>query len=239
MAFDLDLDKGRYRARLAVDESDVKACQALRHRAFFGSDGVDVDRFDATWSHLMVVDEPGSLVCTLRFRSTASAQVLSGYAAEYYGLDCVATTGCRVAEMGRFCSDPHRNDPQILRVAWAALAQVVDRQKAQLVIGCASFPGIDPAPFARVFQQLAQHHTAPVRLLPEVTAPTAVHFTNILPGHAVQLPMPALLRSYLTMGGWVSDHAVVDHAMGTLHVLTVLDVAKVPPARAKVLRALA
>ena len=54
-----------------------------------------------------------------------------------------------------------------------------------------------------------------------------------------QRPMPSLLRSYLTMGGWVSDHAVIDHGMQTIHVLTALEVAKVTPQRAKVLRALA
>lgn len=239
MAINLDLHKGRYRVRLAQSEADVKACQALRHSAFFGAPGSDVDRFDATWSHLMVVDPADSLVCTLRFSISESARVPSGYAAGYYGLDRVAATGCQVVEMGRFCSDPHRNDPQILRVAWAALTQIVDRHNARLVIGCASFPGIDPAPFGLVFQQLARHHTAPDRLLPEVIAPSAVPFADILPGQVAQQPMPPLLRSYLTLGGWVSDHAVVDHAMGTLHVLTVLEVAKVPPARAKVLRALA
>ena len=49
--------------------------------------------------------------------------------------------------------------------------------------------------------------------------------------------MPGLLRSYLAMGGWVSDHAVIDRDLGTLHVLTVVDIAAIPPARARLLRA--
>jgi putative hemolysin len=51
--------------------------------------------------------------------------------------------------------------------------------------------------------------------------------------------MPPLLRSYLAMGGWVSDHAVVDRDLGTLHVFTALEIAALPPARARRLRALA
>ena len=50
--------------------------------------------------------------------------------------------------------------------------------------------------------------------------------------------LPALLKTYLSMGGWVSDHAVVDVQMNTLHVFTGLEIAAIPPARAKALRAI-
>ncbi|MEZ5687014.1 MAG: ornithine-acyl-ACP acyltransferase, partial [Paracoccaceae bacterium] len=48
-----------------------------------------------------------------------------------------------------------------------------------------------------------------------------------------------LLRSYLTMGGMVSDHAVIDRDLGTVHVFTMLDTTRIPPARLQALRALA
>ena len=51
--------------------------------------------------------------------------------------------------------------------------------------------------------------------------------------------MPPLLRTYLVMGGWVSDHAVVDRQMNTLHVFTGLEIGAIPPARKKLLRAVA
>jgi len=51
--------------------------------------------------------------------------------------------------------------------------------------------------------------------------------------------MPPLLRAYLRMGGWVSDHAVIDRDLGTLHVFTGLEIRAVPPARARALRAVA
>ena len=53
------------------------------------------------------------------------------------------------------------------------------------------------------------------------------------------LKMPPLLRTYLIMGGWVSDHAVVDRQMNTLHVFTGLEIGAIPPARKKLLRAVA
>jgi putative hemolysin len=54
------------------------------------------------------------------------------------------------------------------------------------------------------------------------------------------LPLiPPLLRTYLAMGGWVSDHAVVDRDLNTLHVFTGLEIGAIPPARARALRAVA
>ena len=41
------------------------------------------------------------------------------------------------------------------------------------------------------------------------------------------------------MGGWVSDHAVIDRDLDTLHVFTGLAIAAIPPHRAAALRALA
>jgi hypothetical protein len=41
------------------------------------------------------------------------------------------------------------------------------------------------------------------------------------------------------MGRWVSDHAVIDHDLGTLHVFTGVEIAAIPPARARALRAIA
>jgi len=51
--------------------------------------------------------------------------------------------------------------------------------------------------------------------------------------------VPPLLRGYLSLGAQVSDHAVIDRQMATLHVLTLLDVARIAPARARLLRAVA
>ena len=54
-----------------------------------------------------------------------------------------------------------------------------------------------------------------------------------------QAELPPLLRTYLLMGGWVSDHAVVDDQLGTLHVFTGLEIAAIPPARQRLLRGVA
>jgi L-ornithine Nalpha-acyltransferase len=51
--------------------------------------------------------------------------------------------------------------------------------------------------------------------------------------------MPPLLKTYLMMGGWVSDHAVVDRDLGTMHVFTGVEISAIPPARKRLLRSVA
>ncbi|MGQ0611731.1 MAG: hypothetical protein ACT4N9_11585 [Paracoccaceae bacterium] len=47
------------------------------------------------------------------------------------------------------------------------------------------------------------------------------------------------MRFYLSMGGWVSDHALCDPQLGTTIVFTALDILALTAARARILRQLA
>jgi putative hemolysin len=143
-------------------------------------------------------------------------------------------------EMGRFCIRPGRQDADILRLAWAALTALVDAGGVEMLFGCSSFRGTEAGAYDDAFALLREKHLAPRRWRPRVKAPAVVRFAEGLrarpdPKRAVAR-MPPLLRSYLQMGGWVSDHAVIDRDLGTLHVFTGLEVAAIPPVRARLLR---
>lgn len=230
--------KGRYLVRLATDAADLVACQALRHRCFLGGAGVDADRFDPVWQHMMVHDGGGGpLVCTFRFKQFETGQIPTGYAGQFYGLDALAAQVGPHIEIGRFCVDPGRPDPHILRVAWGALTQIVDLCGASILFGCTSFAGIDPEPYGRVLAALHDRYQGPKSLMPSRIADGVIGLDTVDAAGGAGA-MPPLLRTYLGMGGWVGDHAVVDRHMQTLHVLTVVEIAKIPAARARALRAL-
>ena len=93
------------------------------------------------------------------------------------------------------------------------------------------------------FAMLRARHLAPKRWLPRVKAPDVFRFAARLRRKPdvkkAMLRMPPLLKTYLAMGGWVSDHAVVDHQMNTLHVFTGVEIEAIPPARKRLLRAVA
>ena len=236
--------RGRYHSRLARTQDDVEAAQRLRHLAFHGQDGLDADRFDSECDHLLVEEAgSGALVCCLRMMPLAGgSEIGRSYAAQHYDLAALQGYPERMAEIGRFCIRPGLRDADILRVAWGALTGLVERGGVAMLFGCASFAGTDAAAYLDAFALLRARHLAPLRWQPRIKAAEVFRFgerAEAPDGRRALESMPPLLRSYLAMGGWVSDHAVVDRQMNTLHVFTGLEVAAIPEARKRALRAVA
>ncbi len=237
------LERGRYRARASRAADDVRAAQALRRQAFYGAadGGLDRDRFDRKCLHVLVEEAAsGRLVACYRLLFLGSgAEIGQSYAAQFYDLARLMAWPGRMVEMGRFCLAPGAHDPEILRTAWAMMTRLVDRERIQMLFGCSSFAGTDPRAHLPGLAVLRDRFVGPVKWRPGVGAPDVFGFERIGAVTPRLRAVPPLLRTYLAMGGWVSDHAVIDRALGTLHVFTGLEVAAVPEARARALRALA
>jgi putative hemolysin len=238
------VDGGRLRARFARGAGDVARAQALRFRRFragAGGPGSDRDAFDDGASHLLVEEAAtGRLAACCRLRAFADGAGLgASYAAQFYGLARLARHPGPLIEIGRFCVAEGPADPAVLRVAWGALAAAATARGAEVLFGCTSFAGTDPAVYRDAFALLRARHLGPARWRPSARAPTAVRFPSDPPADplAAARAIPPLLRAYLAMGGWVGDHAVVDRDLGTLHVFTALEVRVVPEARRRALRA--
>lgn len=248
----LNWGKGRYMTRLAESAGDLADAQALRYRAFIAGtgaverpDGRDADDFDAVCRHMLIEEtRTGRLVATFRMLKLKSgAEIGRSYSAQYYELEALRSFQGPIVEMGRFCIEPGVTDPDILRAAWGAMTALVDAEGVELLVGCSSFHGTDAVYYADAFAMLRERHLAPKRWLPRIKAPNVFRFAERLrrkPDRTKALKrMPPLLKSYLTMGGWVSDHAVVDRDLNTLHVFTGLEIKAIPPARARALRSVA
>jgi L-ornithine Nalpha-acyltransferase len=239
--------RGRYRARMVQTGADLCRAQMLRTSIFRGADApLDADAFDAICTHVLVEEvRSGTLVACFRLLPlTGGGEIARSYSAQFYDLAALSAYPGRMVEMGRFCIHPDWRDPDILRVAWGAMTAYVDREGVEMLFGCSSFPGTEAGGYLDAFAMLKDAHLAPKRWLPRVKAPTVFRFAQRLRARKpdlkrAMLGMPPLLRTYLMMGGWVSDHAVVDRDLNTLHVFTGLEIAAIPPARARLLRGVA
>lgn len=249
------LRKGGYAARIARNPADLVAAQRLRHLCFIERGGVaprpdrrEGDSFDQSCSHVLVEDQrTGQLVCCFRLMLLQDgADIGRSYAGQYYDLKGLETYPGAMAELGRFCIHPDSRDPDVLRVAWAAITRFVDDANVALLFGCSSFAGTSSEVYSDAFDMLSERHIAPPRWRPGIKAPHVLRFVErfeardrMTDRREGMLRMPPLLRSYLAMGGWVSDHAVVDADLNTLHVFTGLEIRAIPAARARALRAVA
>ncbi len=232
---------GRFSVTIGRQAGDIAAAQALRTRAFATGEG-DGDRFDGLCDHLLVRDSrSGAVVCSARILACADGRGISrSYSAQYYDLSALARHRGKMAELGRFCIDPGGADPDILRVAWGALTRYVDDNNIEMLFGCSSFAGTDTLVYLDTFAVLRERYLAPSRWGPGVGSQEVFAYgadARVADVRKGMRMMPPLLRSYLLMGGRVSDHAVVDRQMNTLHVFTGLEIEAIPAARKRLLRA--
>lgn len=214
---------------------EVDRALDLRALCFRAGKASDRDGLDARCDHFLVLDEGGAALATFRTLLMTDGRTLSqSYAAQSYDLSRLASYPKPILELGRFCIHPKAGtNPDILRLAWAGLTALVQGQGVGLLIGCTSFEGADAARHAPALARL-RDHIAPEAMAPLRKSPQAIPLPLGVP--RANAPLPPLLRSYLAMGGWVSDHAVPDPDLDTLHVFTGVETARVPPTRAAALR---
>jgi putative hemolysin len=233
-------------ARLANGPSDIARAQELRHLCFRAARGLsapggrEVDRFDDLCQHVLIEDGLGGLLGGFRALILPVPRIGESYSAQFYDLTPLSTQPGPMLELGRFCTHPEASDPDVLRLALAAITRLVETAGVTLMFGCTSFPGADPDRHASALAYLGQHHLAPAGKGPGRRGVASVTLPKLADDKGRTAPaLPPLLRSYLALGGWVSDHAVIDPDLDTLHVFTAVEVARIPPARVRALRALA
>ncbi|WP_299815269.1 GNAT family N-acyltransferase [uncultured Jannaschia sp.] len=214
----MDVTAGGLRARI-VPVDRAGAGLALRAR-LFRNGACDRDRHDSDARHLLV-EEAGTLCGYARLAVQRNGAAIGGYAGTRYDLGAFACAFPVAIEVGRFCIAPGHEDPRIPRLMLATMARAVTAEGATALHGCASFPLRGNGPVA-----IAD------RVAPEAWR-SRRRAAETMPLAALAGPMPPLLRMWLALGASISDHAVIDRDLGTLHVHAALPVAAIPLNRAR------
>jgi len=238
-------DFGAVSVLLARSDQELRAVQALRADRFRADKGLsDLDRFDPFCAHILVQRKHDHLpLAAARFRLLADvAEVENCYSAQFYDLGALAQSGLRLMEIGRIClREGQEQEADSPRALLAGLTRAAQALAVDMLVGCASFSGAQPEQHKDALRYLQARHLGPQALRPGKRG--GGHYDLKLAAQAPQPQdlrhVPALLRLYLGLGGWVSDHAVCDRDLNTLHVFTAVDVQAIPPARLRALMMLA
>ena len=244
---------GSLEVRLARKKSEIRRAQRLRYKVFYEEMAAtpnalailsrrDEDEFDAIFDHLLVIDYGDSnggrpwrrpkVVGTYRMMRQEVADDHDGFytQGEYDIAPLIQAKSPHYSfvELGRSCVlKPYRNK-RTLELLWQGVWTYVREHGADVMIGCASFPGTDPAAHALALSYL--HHTA---LAPEgwrVRAHEHLRIDmNMMPAEAVNAraalkALPPLIKGYLRLGAYIGDGAVIDHQFGTTDVLIIVPV---------------
>lgn len=237
----------RFELKLAAGEDDIRAGQRLRYDIFIeelGGDGPMVDHaarlerdaFDPIYDHLLLTDKaaPGAPVVGV-YRMMRSDMLAPGarfYSEAEYDIEVLKRSGKRLLELGR--SGVHRDYRKgaALRLLWQGLLAYVVRHRIDVMFGVASFHGTDPQVLAAPLSLLHHRHLAPEALRVRARRAQFQRMDLLAEDEidrvAAMREVPALIKSYLRLGGYVGEGAFIDHDFNTTDVCIVVDIAKVP-----------
>ncbi len=253
---------GSLKVRLARTAADVRLAQHLRYDVFYREMSAtpsftaqfrkrDQDPYDAVCDHLLVVDDAPSAALSATWTSGRQPRVVGTYRvlrqekahrtlgfytqSEYDIAPLIAAKSphYRFMELGRSCVlKPYRNK-RTVELLWQGLWTYIREHKVDVMIGCASFEGIDPNEHAMALSFLHHHALAP----PEwrVRAHSNLHVSmdriakDKINAKTALKELPPLIKGYLRLGAFVGDGAVIDRQFGTTDVLICLPVEKIDP----------
>jgi putative hemolysin len=110
---------------------------------------------------------------------------------------------------------------------WNGLAEYVLGRGIEVLFGVASFHGTDAEPLRLPLSWLHHHHLAPAALRVQAKAPGRLDM-NLVPKEqmdrkAAMFAMPALMKAYLRLGGFVGEGAFIDREFNTIDVCMLMD----------------
>ena len=221
----------RYRIEFGQSEANLLKAQKFRQKVFRASeDGLDEDKYDLLSDHCLIFDKKSNdkLVLVFRSRTFPSMEdIIYSYPAQYYDLTKLSTLSSKPMEIGRLCIDQHASDPFLLLVAFKYLRSLVSNYRVDFIFGCTSFAGADNPRHLAALNSLEENQIANSRLSIKKKSSGVLDikksFISAQESKKARSFLPPLLRFYLSLGGRVSDHAVIDKDLDTLHVFTYVD----------------
>jgi len=242
----MDVAENRFEVRLASSADEIMSAQRLRYRVFVEEMGaspdpadrarrLERDRFDPHFDHLILLDNENRpsdpldrVIGVYRLmRKDAAIKGEGFYGASEYDLTPLLKGGREIVELGRSCVDAAYRGGAAMHFLWNGLAEYVLTRKIEIMFGVASFHGTDTQAIAQALSYLHAHHLAPDDLR-VTTLPEYFVAMDIIPPAAIERKtalkqIPALIKAYLRLGGFVGDGAYVDRAFNTTDVCLLMD----------------
>jgi putative hemolysin len=203
----------------ARHQSEVREAQKLRFDVFATEMGArlpktvpghDVDLFDDFCEHLLVRDKATrQVIGTYRVLTPAQAKRLgSTYSDTEFDLTRLRAVRERMVELGRSCVHRDHRHGGVVMALWGALAGFMERNRLDIMIGCASIPMQHEGPHgivggghaaASIWRQVKDKHLAPIDFHVRPRLPLPVEKLD----DTLEVQPPALVKGYLRLGAKV------------------------------------
>jgi putative hemolysin len=193
--------------------------------------GHDVDLFDDFCEHLLVRtlatdDAPAQIIGTYRVLTPAAARRAGGYYSDTeFDLTRLRPLRDRMAELGRSCVHPQHRSGGVILALWGALAEFMNSNRLDTMVGCASVGMRDGGhTAASLWTKLQFSHMASLEYQVRPRLPLPVDELD----QGLDVEPPALVKGYLRCGAKVLGAPAWDPDFNTADLPLLLRLADLP-----------
>ena len=231
----------RLTTSLAHSEAEVSEAQRLRYKVFAeemganlpsAKEGIDRDLYDKYCEHLLVRESnENRVVGTYRILSPNQAKKVGSYHAQTeFDLTRLLHLSDRMVEVGRSCVHRDYRDGATITQLWGGLAQYMQQNGHEYLIGCASIGIADGGHVAAsIYRKLHRIYAAPIEY--------SVFPRNPLPLHALNpyldTPIPPLIKGYLRLGAYICGEPAWGPEFNTADLFILLPMSRMSDRYAK------
>jgi putative hemolysin len=241
---------GSLEVRLARNKSEIRSAQALRYKVFYEEMSAtpdamnklirrDKDNYDKICDHLIVIDKSvtpktsgaEAIVGTYRFLRDDMAMINGGFKteAEYDVREMMQSyPDLNFMELGRACVLPKYRNKRTMELLWAGTYVYLQDNQIDVMLGCASFEGINPADIALELSFLNHYCDVPTQWKTQASCDDVVEMNHMakkdVDAKLAMRKLPTLIKGYLRLGAYVGHQAVIDYKFNTIDVLVIMPV---------------
>ena len=236
-----EIRAGNLAVHIATTPEEIKASQQLRYRIFYEEMGgtpsaearklkLDSDEFDSYCDHLLVLDyslPANQVVGTYRLLRRSAAQALGKFYSESeFNINAIKQQEGEILELGRSCVDVNYRNRAVMQLLWRGIGAYVAQYDIKLMFGCASLFGTDVKAQSLPLSYLYHYHLAPCELRTQALPGQYIEM-NMMPKEIIIVKeafsaLPALIKGYLRLGGYIGDGAVIDPQCKTIDVSVIV-----------------
>ncbi len=242
----INIKSGSLEVRLAENNMEIDAAQALRYRVFFEEMKAlsnenqrklkrDIDIYDHFFDHILVIDNRISgkihnkVIGTYRLNRGFKNNKF--YTSNEFDISKLIQYKGDILELGRSCVDKDYRNGNTMQMLWRFIAQYVIKHNIEIMFGCASFPGTDYKIYEKTFAYLHKKYLAPEAIRPVAVAEKFISLSSNL-NEDISFKeflnsIPPLIKGYIRLGAFIGDGAVIDKDFNTVDVCIVLPTKKV------------
>lgn len=192
---------------------------------------VDKDEYDEVCDHLIAIDTTkDEVIGTYRLIKKSHLNKLKTFLTETeFNID--ALKHLEILEVGRAVVKEAYRDGVTIGLLWKGVIRYAVTESVDVMIGTASFHGIDPMIYKESLSYLYDNHLSKkeIRCVANPDSSSPLKLIDEYDAEAAKALLPPLIKGYLRLGATIGDGAYIDVSFNSVDVLIVLMINEINP----------